>query len=106
MQSVEAFLEDTFGSVQPTSDAIGGVTVDPNEAVQINEAEAKDLAGELTRCIRDSTGASIPAQGYYIEPSEKSYPLLKKYLQSITLHRDAAISSWVQVLPPGGAIGR
>jgi hypothetical protein len=101
-RSIEAFLEDAFASVtKPASSAVGRVTVEPNDAAILNEAERTGLAEELVRCIlRETAKPSVDLrsqQGHDIP----LYPLLNKYLRAITLYGDTAMGAWVQVLPRG-----
>ena len=103
-RSMEAFLEEAFGVLQPTSEAIGRVLVHPK---YIDESEIAGLRNELVRCIRRATMADIDLsspQGYDLRISA-DYPLLSKYLEVITLLREGSpIGSWVQVEPPGSAL--
>jgi hypothetical protein len=80
---------------------VGRVSVDP--ILIPDEAERTALADELLRLIRQETAKplNLPKQGYDI-PITDTYPLLKKYLRAVTLHRDTAIGSWIQVLPSLG----
>lgn len=55
MRSIEAFLEEAFGSVEPTSSRIGRVAVDPNYHTVVEEMDHDGLAGELVACIRQAT---------------------------------------------------
>lgn len=103
-RSIEAFLEDAFGTIQATSAAVGRVLVGPNDAVTSDESDRAGLADELVRCIREETAKPIKLNselGHEIQISD-SYPLLKKYLRDITIYGDVRIGSWVQVKPSGG----
>src|ERR1035438_5580874 len=95
-RSIEAFLEDAFGSVEATSTAVGRVIVDPNDSVISDESERAGLADELVRSIQEETAKPINVnspQGHDIQPSD-SYPLLKKYLRGITIYGVKGIGSW------------
>ena len=102
-RDIQAFLEDAFESVQrPRSSAVGGVTVEPNDAAILHEGERVGLAEELFRCILRETANPVvdlkSPQGHNIP----LYPLLNKYLRAITLHGNATKGPWVRVLPTGG----
>lgn len=102
-RSLEAFLEDAFSRIRPTSAAVGRVIVDPDYATSADDLDLNGLADALVRCIQERTpdpAALSSPQGYDIE-IPANYPLLKKYLHKITLYRDAGIGSWVQVEPSG-----
>jgi hypothetical protein len=101
-RSLEAFIEDAFGGVQPTSTAISRVAVDPNYTAIADELELSRLAHELVRCIRAKTpnlSALRSPQGHDI-PISDNYPMLRKYLRTITLYGEVVIGPWVQVEPP------
>jgi hypothetical protein len=105
-RSLEAFLEDAFGRIQPTSTTIGRVMVDPNYATTADDTDLGRLADELVHCIREHTPhptALRSPQGHDIS-IPANHPLLKKYLHKITLYQDAGIGSWVQVAPPGSFV--
>ena len=103
-QDLQAFLEDAFDSIQPTSPAIGQGQVDPNYTVAADVSDRGGLAAELVRLIQDHTPDVASPQGHIIRLPMR-YPLLDKYLSSITLRRDRGLGSWVQVEPSGGPLG-
>ncbi len=61
---------------------------------------------ELIQCIREQSpdaAAIASREGFAIEIPDR-YPLLRKYIRSITLHQDRAEGAWVEVEPPGNWI--
>lgn len=103
---LDFFLECALESVQPTSPEIGRVVVEPDYDVSPVEADGRGLAEELIQCIKEQTpdsAAMTSREGFAIEIPER-YPLLRKYIRSITLHRDRAEGAWVEVEPPGNWI--
>lgn len=103
---LEFFLEDAFSSVRPTSPRIGRVVVEPDYDISPDQRERDQLANELVRCIRkhspNPTELASP-EGYKVSVPNK-YPLLAKYVRSITLHQAPAEQPWVEVAPPGNWI--
>jgi hypothetical protein len=103
---LDFFLECALGPVQPTSPEIGRVVVEPDYDVSPVQADAVPLAEELTRCIREQSADSAALatrEGFAVDIPER-YPLLRKYIRSITLHQDRAEGAWVEVAPPGNWI--
>lgn len=103
---LDFFLECAFESVQPTSPEIGRVVVEPDYDVSPVEEDAGALAEELIRCVGEQSpdSAAIGSrEGFAIQIPER-YPLLRKYIRSITLHHDRAEGPWVEVEPPGNWI--
>jgi hypothetical protein len=103
---LEFFLEEAFRSVRPTSPHIGRVVVEPDYDVSPDTLERDQLADELARCIQEQSPnetdlASL--QGWELKIPAK-YPLLTKYLRSITLHQTPNERPWVEVAPPGNWI--
>lgn len=99
---LDAFLNEAFQSVQPTSPGIGRVVVVPDFEATANPQDRDKLAEELTRLLREQP--PDPADGLDIQISN-NYGLLAKYVRSITLHRDPpAEGAWVEVAPPGNWI--
>jgi hypothetical protein len=103
---LEFFLEEAFSAVRPTSPQIGRIVVEPDYDISPDQKERDQLANEFVRCIQEqSPNASDLAspQGWELKiPTE--YPLLTKYLRSITLHQTPAERPWVEVAPPGNWI--
>lgn len=104
--ALEFFLEEAFERVQPTSPAIGRVVVEPDYDVTPDDHDRNALANELRQAI----GAQSPepaqlasAAGYAVAISQE-FPLVAKYLRSVTLHADALEGPWVEVAPPGNWI--
>jgi hypothetical protein len=103
---LEFFLEEAFSAVRPTSPQIGRVVVEPDYDISPDQKERDQLADELVSCIQEqSPNASDLAspQGWELKIPTK-YPLLTKYLRSITLHQTPAERPWVEVAPPGNWI--
>lgn len=104
--SLEFFLTNAFTSVQPTSDQIGHVVVEPDYDISPADKDAGPLAAELTRYLHeqpvDPHRAASP-EGYAIDIPSR-YQLLSKYLRKITLFREPLAGSWVAVEPPGNWI--
>src|SRR4051794_1615223 len=100
---LEFFLEEAFSSVPPTSPDVGRVVVEPDYDVSPDAEERDRLVDEFVRCIQEQspnpTEVESP-QGWEIKVPKK-YPLLAKYLRSITLHQAPAERPWVEVVPPG-----
>jgi hypothetical protein len=103
---LEFFLEEAFSGVPPTSPDIGRVVVEPDYDVSPNKEERDQVADELVRCIQeqppDKTVLKSP-HGWELKIPTK-YPLLTKYLRSITLHQTPIERPWVEVAPPGNWI--
>jgi hypothetical protein len=103
---LEFFLEQAFESVTPTSPGIGRVVVEPDYEVSPADRDAGGLAQQLRELLDGQSpdaAALASSQGYEVAvPREK--PLLRKYLRSITLHRDRVEGAWVEVAPPGNWI--
>ncbi len=103
---LESFLETALGSIEPTSNQIGRVVVEPDYEASLDEHEASTIAEQLTACLRDQKPEpdqlSSP-QGDEIQIGN-SYPVLRKYVLRITLHADGVEGSWVEVAPPGNWI--
>jgi hypothetical protein len=103
---LEFFLEDAFKSVQPTSPEIGRVVVEPDYDTTPDQKEGDQLAAELHSCIQEqSLNATdlASSQGFELKITSK-YPLLRKYVRSITLHQAPTERPWVEVAPPGNWI--
>lgn len=103
---LEFFLEDAFNSVRPTSAEVGRVVVEPDYDVSPDEQERDELANELVRCIQDHSPKAIGVaspQGVELAVPSK-YPVLAKYVRSITLYQAPAEFPWVEVAPPGNWI--
>jgi hypothetical protein len=104
--SLEFFLEDAFGSVQPSSPTIGRVVVEPDYDRSPDPQDRESLASQLAECIqRESPSARelTSVQGFEIK-TLKQYSTLSKYLRSITLHKAPSERPWVAVAPPGNWI--
>ncbi|MGA8029027.1 MAG: hypothetical protein WB992_17955, partial [Bryobacteraceae bacterium] len=87
---LENFLEAAFQSVQPTSPEIGRVVVEPDYEVSPAQQDCRALAEELIRAIREhppNPAALASHEGFEIDVSDR-YPLLSKYIRSITLHNE------------------
>jgi len=101
--NVEAFLEDAFQSVEPTSDKIGRVVVEPDYEATVVPQDAVPLANELREYLSHSPAPPDSPQGLEIAVPEAS-SLLKRYLRQITLHSDKIEGPWIEVAPPGNWI--
>ena len=97
---LESFLDEAFKPVQPLWKDVGRVVVDPDYEAEETEEDSPKLAAELTKFLREQTPnpdgqeISIP----------NGYPLLKKYLRSVSLHPEHLDDCWVEVVPPGNWI--
>ena len=103
---LDFFLEDAFKSVLRTSDQIGRVVIEPDYDVSPVPSEGDQLAKELVTYLEEQSPnpAELDApEGARIEIPQK-YPLLSKYVRSITLYRTPAEQPWVEVEPPGNWI--
>ncbi|MGI8960957.1 MAG: hypothetical protein ACR2IV_14580 [Bryobacteraceae bacterium] len=103
---LEFFLEEAFSSVRSTSPQIGRVVVEPDYDISPDHQERDQLANELVRCLQEqfSDAAELASPlGWELQVPNK-YPLLTKYLRSITLHQAPAERPWVEVAPPGNWI--
>ncbi len=104
--NLEFFLERSFESVQPTLSEVGRVVVEPDYDRSPVPEDARELAEELTRCLREQSPESAALashDGFTVDVMGK-YPLLSKYIRSITLHQDRTEGPWVEVAPPGNWI--
>jgi len=103
---LEFFLEDAFQSVTPTSPQIGRVVVEPDYDVSPDSEEREGLVRQLVECVQEHTAnetALASPQGDEIQVPDR-FPVLAKYIRSITLHREPAERPWVEVVPPGNWI--
>ena len=103
---LEFFLEDTFQSVAPTSTQIGRVVIEPDYDKSPEAQDRYQLSQELVQCIQEQRANAdqlAAPTGLKIEIPSK-YPVLAKYIRSITLHREPAEQPWVEVAPPGNWI--
>ncbi len=94
---LDEFLEGAFRSVQPVSPAIGRVVLEPDYDVAPDPSEARELANQLTDCLRGHTLMGDVT-------IDTKYVLLKKYLRHISLHAEPVDGSWVEIEPPGNWI--
>lgn len=103
---LEFFLEDAFSSVLPTSPQIGRVVVEPDYDISPDQQEQDQLANELVRYIQEQS--PNPTQVASTEGWKRNvpnkYPVLAKYVRSITLHQAPTEQPWVEVAPPGNWI--
>jgi hypothetical protein len=102
---IEGFLESAVGTIKRPSAAVGGVMVEAKSDVIPDGSEICGLANEFSRFIQQE--ATKPAdlgspQGHPIVPLD-DFPLLKKYLNAVTLYGSVSSGSWVQVAPFGDA---
>jgi hypothetical protein len=103
---LEFFLEDAFASVRSTSPQVGRVVVEPDYDISPDEQEQNELADELIRCIQEHSPKAKelpPSEGWKLTVPSK-YPVLAKYVRSITLHQAPTECPWVEVEPPGNWI--
>ncbi len=103
---LDEFLERILACVQPISNSVGRVVVEPDYDTQPEERDASALAKQLTECIAAQAGLAEPIaspQGREV-PIGAEYPLLKRYLRRIMLHSDTVEGAWVEVAPPGNWI--
>ena len=103
---LETFLENAFESIQPTSDDIGRVVVEPDYDLSPIEHDGRHLASELVQCLRaqNPEPADLASHEGFEADIPGAYRLLLKYIRRITLHRDRAEGPWVEVAPPGNWI--
>jgi hypothetical protein len=94
---LEDFLETAFNPVQQTVPGIGHVEIEPDYNVAPDEQERAPLRRELSEALQDS---SVPGE---VAISDR-FPLLKKYVRRISLHREPIPGAWVEVAPPGNWI--
>ncbi len=99
---IEAFLEDALDGVQPTSQKIGRVVVEPDYEATVSPGDAAPLAAELSQCIAQSTPAALAESSEIAIP--ENFAVLRRYIRQITLHPDKVEGSWVEVAPPGNWI--
>ena len=95
---LEFYLQSVFDSVEPTSNAIGRVVVEPDYDVEQRDEDRDRLRQELVAFVQEQ-----PIQASEAQPPEK-YPILRKYVRSISLHSDHIEGPWVEVTPPGNWI--
>ena len=103
---LEDFLETAFESVQPTSDKIARVVVEPDYDAEFDPDEAEDLAEQLTDYLQH-----VAADPKFLASPERYQPeipaefqLLRKYIRRVTLYADRVEGPWVEVAPPGNWI--
>jgi hypothetical protein len=103
---LEFFLEDAFKRVQPTSPQIGRVVIEPDYEAGPDAKDRDRLTAELVQCIQEHSphpSELASPQGWELKIPNK-YPLLRKYVRSITLHQAPTERPWVEVAPPGNWI--
>jgi hypothetical protein len=103
---LEFFLEEAFSAVSPISPQIGRVVVEPDYDISPDQQERDQLVDELVRCIQEQSpnATDLASRHGWELKVPKNYPLLGKYLRSITLHQSPAERPWVEVAPPGNWI--
>ncbi len=103
---LETFLQDAFQSVQPTSAAIGRVVIEPDYDIDPATSDATRLPGELMQYLGQQSpdAAALASHEGFELTVPPGFPLLAKYIRSITLHGDKLDGSWVEVAPPGNWI--
>lgn len=104
---LDAFLNEAFQSIEPTSPGVGRVVVTPDFDTTANPQDRDKLTDELTDLLRAQSpdpAKLASADGLDI-PVSNTYGLLAKYVRSVTLHHDPpAEGSWIEVAPPGNWI--
>ena len=103
---LEFFLEDAFGSVRSTSPQVGRVVIEPDYDISPDEEERDERSDELIRCIQEHSPKPTElasSEGLKLTVPSK-YPVLSKYVRSITLHQAPVEFPWVEVAPPGNWI--
>ena len=95
---LEFYLESIFDSIEPTSDAIGRVVVEPDYDVEECDEDRDRLREELVAFVREQR-----VETHEAKPSEK-YAVLRRYVRNVSLHRDRIQGPWVEVAPPGNWI--
>ena len=95
---LEFFLEKAFDPIQPTSETIGRVVLEPDYDIDPDEKDQAKLADELMSCLKGYSGAAKE----FAPPKE--YPTLSKYVREISFHDDRLDGPWVEVNPPGNWI--
>jgi hypothetical protein len=103
---LEFFLEEAFSAVSPISSQIGRVVVEPDYDISPDQQERDQLVDELVRCIQEQSpnATDLASRHGWELKVPKNYPILGKYLRSITLHQAPAERPWVEVAPPGNWI--
>lgn len=103
---LEDFLEAAFAPVEPTSDTIRRVVVEPDYNASTDGLDTQELRHELTRILSGLTENNTALSSYDGQEVKLSsqYPNLSKCLRRITLHSDSIEGSWIEVSPPGNWI--
>jgi hypothetical protein len=103
---LEFFLEDAFSSLRPTSPQVGRVVIEPDYDISPDEQERDAVVNELVSCIQEHSPKATElasSEGWKLTVPSK-YPVLAKYVRSITLHQAPTECPWVEVAPPGNWI--
>jgi hypothetical protein len=103
---LEFFLEDAFSSVRPTSSQIGRVVIEADYDISPDHEERDQLANELVRCIQEHSPSPTELASHegWKRNVPNRYPVLAKYVRSITLHQAPTERPWIEVAPPGNWI--
>jgi len=100
---IEDFLEDAFASLEPTSDAIGRVVVEPDYESGLAIDDPQQLRGEFVELLsgqKVDSDALKSQDGFEVKIPGR-YKLISKYIRRITFHADSVEGDWVEVAPPG-----
>ena len=101
-----SFFDRAFESVQPALPDVGRVVVEPDYDSSPADQDAAQLAAELTQLLREQSPeptALASHDGFDVHIPDR-YPIVAKYIRSITLHQDRAEGPWIEVAPPGNWI--
>ncbi|MBV8551790.1 MAG: hypothetical protein JOY54_10845 [Acidobacteriaceae bacterium] len=103
---LEFFLEDALRSIQPTSNQIGRVVVEPDYDVAPEPGDAAAAHDELIQLLKAQTldSARLASHDGLGVRITDEYSLLKKYIRRITLYADRVEGEWIEVAPPGNWI--
>ena len=103
---LESFLDEAFKSIQPLWKEVGRVVVEPDYEAEHGPQDGPKVAQELAELLNEQSpepAAVGSHDGQEIQISDR-YPLIAKFIRSITLHHEHLEGSWIEVAPPGNWI--
>ena len=95
-------LQTALESVKSNLAQVGFVDVVLNCGVWLDASEISKLLEQFEQCVGEQTPDPYSLrspQGFQVAVSEE-YPLVKKYLKSMTLHGETQTGAWVQASFP------
>lgn len=102
---IETLLEDGLCSLQPTSDAVGRVSIEPDYESEFGAADLPQLRAELEEVLNTApVSAKAVKEHDGQELDFAAFPTLTRFVRKIALHGGATATPWIEVIPPGNWI--